>query len=418
MHICRDSDDPFINDVQRVDTVAHLRLVPMPRTRMVMVTEGKITPGDGDGHFYYWDSTSLLPDDGELVVAITDQITGRWLELIFSTDLTGLDIENVGGGVGIFLDRVINTFDLKTLVPGPGAGQQVTDLGEQIQLEVTSSAASSYDIVFTNHGGNFHQQSPRATLSNFASGENIARLTIITPYPIDTTELKASIRIDMAGRMAVALTPADAQKIYANGIIRIDREGGNFITGTPSFDGDCSSGLRMQVGSISGFMSVEITFRLGASAREIQHCIVSGTAYSAATVTQTYVLNINGTAITGGTDVYGCSGLRALTVTAETSQTVPVYFESRGRWLMLYGQVVNTGNWANNSVLWNMPDPYRPRNGNLLALFTALASGLPAGQLLPSQLTFGTNGNVVLAANYSINNMLFNGMTPLDLRSF
>ncbi len=102
VHLCATSDDPFVSDVLRVDTIENLRLVGVPTSRAVILTEGGITPGDGLGLFFYWHSTSQKADNGGSVIQITGQSVGRWLKLPngeitltdYGADPTGTDSIN------------------------------------------------------------------------------------------------------------------------------------------------------------------------------------------------------------------------------------------------------------------------------------------------------------------------------------
>jgi hypothetical protein len=47
----------------------------------VFVVTGVTTQGDGRGGTFWWDATSVLPDDGISVIQVTGVATGRWVKI-------------------------------------------------------------------------------------------------------------------------------------------------------------------------------------------------------------------------------------------------------------------------------------------------------------------------------------------------
>jgi hypothetical protein len=353
-----------------------------------------------------------------------DPISVGTTELQFSpfTDASGAgtasQIQNVGPGVGVFHQLDTNVAELKTINAGDG-NIEVEDDGEGgITLRVPGGpASSSFDIPFTDHlpVGVIHYRTPSGQIAAFDETENIADVTILTPWPADNTELKAAIDIRLEGRLYEALLPEEAQLIYMLGTLRIAREGGAFIAGTPMFDGDASSGMKLQVGSIGGFVAVAITFRLDATAREVM-CITSGTSYSEDNTDSALTLSINEGALTGPTDVCGCSGLVAFNCADETSQPQPCYYESRGKQLYFTGQASNTVGWTGSQTLFTMPPHLLPHNADCFrAIFTSTTGGVTFRALRVDDVT----GDVVLLDfGASVTSINFATVPPMPLREF
>lgn len=62
---------------------------------------GLITPSDGGGGLFYWNSTSTLAADDINIVAVTNVATGRWIRITATSDgelVTGVQIFS-GNGV-------------------------------------------------------------------------------------------------------------------------------------------------------------------------------------------------------------------------------------------------------------------------------------------------------------------------------
>jgi hypothetical protein len=368
----------------------------------------------------HYDVRDVVEESGASYVANTEHVSAA----AFATDRTagywnniGQDPSNAGDGVGVFLEGA----EYKTLVEGPSDNCQITDLGEEVQIEVPDSPGNetgAFDIEFEDHTpvGDFHFQHPRATLALFDSGEAIDRITLTTPYPADSTELKAVIDLNVKGRLETSVTPDDAQLFHLCGKLHLDREGSVFIDGTPSFSGDASSGMKLQVGTIGGFVAVEITGRLAAQMREFV-CIASGTSYCEDNDTTAFVLEADGAAITGPTDVYGCSGLRAFAVTDATDVYVAGYYESLGELLYLTGEIGKATGWAEATVLFNIPAPFRPRAARYSQIYTAAV----AGTHFFDGLIFGTNGDVTINVSAAHANPIylnFGYVKPIRPRGF
>lgn len=47
----------------------------------VFVVTGVTTQGDGGGGTFWWDASSILPDDGISVIQVTGVATGRWVKI-------------------------------------------------------------------------------------------------------------------------------------------------------------------------------------------------------------------------------------------------------------------------------------------------------------------------------------------------
>lgn len=348
----------------------------------------------------------LLP-----LVAVADGINGPYPQAP-TTD---------GSGVPVFSQRAGNQ-DHYNSVSADDASIAVRAVpGGGIGLSVPGGAATqgNFDTAFTSHSpaGNFHSQSQRGNVALAdTTNQNIQSVTITTPWPADSNELKAGIDIRLRGRLATTATPADAQLLFVSGTLRVDREGGSYIDGTPSYAGQLAAGTKMQIGTIGGFIAAQITFRAGAFAREV-YCSAGGISYSQANTDQSFTVAANiGTppALTGPTDVFGASGLLAVTVTGTTTTTVAPQAENRGGILYMTGQVTKSGNWANLTTLFTLPAPQRPRTQRIRAM-SAITAGFA---FILCTVTFNTDGTVTLATGTAANTIYLDTLTGLDLASF
>lgn len=359
-------------------------------------------------------SKEVLASQIQLVTAALESnahpLLQGYLEYLTSLQ-TVLDAQNIGAGVGLYQQKSGRNLALKTLyVTGNGS---VVDHGDSIELALPGAFSDEFDIPFTDHipGGNFQFKTPRGSVAKFSTGEDIARVSILTPWPADGSEVKAAIHLNLAGRLAVATTPADAQLISMDGTLHLQREGSNWISGTPSFDGNAASGMQIMVGSRGGFIAIEITFRSGALAREV-YCVASGFGYASSTTDKTLTVSVNGTTITGPTDVFGCSGIRAFSAFSTTAILVPTKFESRGRFLEVVGQIQNTAGWPNGTVIAYIPPPFQPR------INTYKSTALIAGGFSYGNLLLDTTGNVTLLSSANATLVQFSPASPFDLRGF
>lgn len=357
--------------------------------------------------------------DGVYDVTFTSGDTARTMpsEKFFSSGAQDIDMEGVGGGVDLYYDKDENTLQLKTIEEGDNV--EVTDLGERVRIHVPGGPAStSFDIEFAGHSpaGDLHFETPRGSVAAFDGGEAIGNVVIETLWPMDA-EIRASVDLRVMARMGLAVTPDEAQLGFLNGTLYLAREGDEWVMGTPRFDGQVSSGMKVEVGSVGDMLAIEITFPNGADAREVS-CIASGLSYNDDNTDQMFEAVANGTSVTGPTVTYGASGLIAFAVSDETSQAVACFYESRGAFLTLKGEAVNTGLWANTAVLFNLPDPFRPRvaRANLVGTF---ATGLPARNINIANLAIATNGDVSLLTNVdTVSRIYFDSVSPINLRQF
>lgn len=63
------------------ETLADLRLVTVPTTARLAFMLGDTAPGDGGGHIYLWNATSVDADDGISTIKSANA-TGRWKQFI------------------------------------------------------------------------------------------------------------------------------------------------------------------------------------------------------------------------------------------------------------------------------------------------------------------------------------------------
>lgn len=285
-------------------------------------------------------------------------------------------------------------------------------------------ASAARDIVFASHSpaGNVRLRGMRAAVALAdTTNENIQSVTITTPWAADANELKVGLDIKLRGRLKSTLTPAEAQLVWIAGTLQLDREGSAWVNGSPAFTGQLAPGTKIVVGTIGGFIAVQISFRAmsGAAAnlsyaREV-NCFIGGISYSQgneAVTDCTVTADIGAPpALTGPTDVFGASGFRALTLSGQTAQGVACQYESNDGRLHITGE--STGTFTTGLTLFTLPAPFRPRQKHF-----RLGHGLASAALTVYNLTFNTSGTVVLSTPATIQSLFLDSLVPANFSSF
>jgi hypothetical protein len=72
---------------------------------MQMFTQGLTVPGDGGARIYYWDSTSIGPDNGTTVIVPQSGVTGAWVAMTLAQSAV-VTFYSVGTGTGSSVSAV------------------------------------------------------------------------------------------------------------------------------------------------------------------------------------------------------------------------------------------------------------------------------------------------------------------------
>lgn len=140
------SGDQLNTFCQTADNVTQLRaLIGLPG--MEVLLRGTNTPGDGGANAFYWNATSIGPDNGTTVIVPTGAATGAWVALPFSTQGLTFTAPGTGGvprSVNSKLADTINVADYGVL--GGGAP------GDTTAMQNALNEAGALGVQFVNVG--------------------------------------------------------------------------------------------------------------------------------------------------------------------------------------------------------------------------------------------------------------------------